>query len=141
MSGARLDLGQPERRSLELDIPELDPDRAFEWSPALFAARATVLEELGRDAEAEEWHQRAEVAADALDAASGMGDLETIRSESKSRSVDGDRPASDAEAASRRLMGLFAPATRVVARWTGSMSSSRTSTGWCTPAPAPSRTP
>ncbi|GAA1987176.1 primosomal protein [Microbacterium pumilum] len=78
MSGARLDLRQPDRALLELDIPELDPDTAFEWSPALFAARATVLEELGREAEAEEWHRRAEVAADALDAASGAGDLETI---------------------------------------------------------------
>ena len=71
MSGARLDLGQPDRALLELEIPELDPDRAFEWSPGLFAARATVLEELGRADEAEEWHRRAEVAADALDAASG----------------------------------------------------------------------
>ena len=52
MSGARLDLGETERALLELDIPELDPDRAFEWSPALFAARATVLEELGRTDEA-----------------------------------------------------------------------------------------
>ena len=78
MSGARLDLGQPDRALLELEIPELDPDRAFEWSPGLFAARATVLEELGRVDEAEEWHRRAEVAADALDAASGAGDLETI---------------------------------------------------------------
>jgi hypothetical protein len=78
MSGARLDLDQPDRALLELEIPELDPDRAFEWSPGLFAARATVLEELGRDAEAEEWHRRAEVAAEALDAASGVGDLETI---------------------------------------------------------------
>jgi len=53
MSGARLDLGEPERALSELDIPELDPDRAFEWSPALFAARATVLDELGRVDEAQ----------------------------------------------------------------------------------------
>ena len=78
MSGARLDLGDPERALLELDIPELDPDRAFEWSPALFAARATVLEELGRDDEAARWSERASVAADAIDAATGAGDLETI---------------------------------------------------------------
>ncbi|MFE7844494.1 primosomal protein [Microbacterium sp. NPDC057407] len=78
MSGARLDLGEPERALLELDIPELDPDRAFEWSPALFAARATVLEELGRDDEATRWRERAEVAADAIDAATGGGDHETI---------------------------------------------------------------
>ncbi|MHC3000610.1 hypothetical protein OB08_16215 [Microbacterium sp. HJ5] len=78
MSGARLDLGETERALSELDIPELDPDRAFEWSPALFAARAAVLEELGRDDEAERWHQRALVAADAIDAATGAGDLETV---------------------------------------------------------------
>jgi len=66
LSGARLDLGQPERALLELDIPELDPNRAFEWSPALFAARATVLDELGRADEAAQWRRRAEVADEAL---------------------------------------------------------------------------
>lgn len=66
MSGARLDLGQTERALQELDIPELDPDKAFSWSPALFAARATVLEELGRAEEASQWSRRAEIAAEAL---------------------------------------------------------------------------
>ncbi|MFF2485656.1 primosomal protein [Microbacterium sp. NPDC058062] len=78
MSGARLDLGEPERALQELDIPELDPDRAFEWSPSLFAARAAVLEELGRTDEAAQWQHRAVIAADAIDAASGLGDLETV---------------------------------------------------------------
>ncbi|MFG6446109.1 hypothetical protein ACFXQA_12640 [Microbacterium sp. P07] len=78
MSGARLDLGETERALQELDIPELNPDRAFEWSPALFAARAAVLEELGRDEEAQLWRRRADVAADALDDASGVADLEVI---------------------------------------------------------------
>ncbi|MFH8252915.1 primosomal protein [Microbacterium sp. B2969] len=78
MSGARLDLGEPERALSELDIPEFDPDRAFDWSPALFAARATVLEELGREDEANEWYRRAVIAAEALDEASGIGDTETI---------------------------------------------------------------
>ncbi len=66
MSGARLDLGEPERALQELDIPELDPDTAYPWSPGLFAARAAVLEELGRDDEAAQWQQRADVAAAAL---------------------------------------------------------------------------
>ncbi|WP_248174714.1 MULTISPECIES: hypothetical protein [unclassified Microbacterium] len=66
MSGARLDLGETERALGELDIPELDPDRAFSWSPGLFAARAAVLEELGRLDEAAEWQRRADVAAEAL---------------------------------------------------------------------------
>lgn len=78
MSGARLDLGQTERALQELEIPEADPDRAFEWSPALFSARAAVLEELGRHAEASEWERRAEIASDALDAASGIADREVI---------------------------------------------------------------
>ncbi|TXK12622.1 hypothetical protein [Microbacterium hatanonis] len=78
MSGARLDLGETDRALQELDIPELDPDRAFEWSPALFAARAAVLEELGRDDEAQLWRRRADVAADALDDASGVADHEVL---------------------------------------------------------------
>jgi hypothetical protein len=78
MSGARLDLGQTERALQELEIPEADPDRAFEWSPALFSARAAVLEELGRTDEAAEWERRAEIAANALDAAAGVADREVI---------------------------------------------------------------
>ena len=78
MSGARLDLGDAERALLELDIPELDPDRAFEWSPGLFAARAAVLEELGRQDEAAQWYRRADVAAEALDAASGVAEGEAL---------------------------------------------------------------
>jgi len=66
MSGARLDRGETELALGELEIPELDPDRAFDWSPALFAARAAVLEDLGRADEAAFWTQRAVVAASAL---------------------------------------------------------------------------
>jgi len=79
MSGARLDLGETERALQELDIPELDPDRAFSWSPGLFAARAAVLEELGRDEEAAQWRRRAEIAAEALGVADA--DLEEIEIE------------------------------------------------------------
>ncbi|WP_249043861.1 primosomal protein [Agromyces italicus] len=66
MSGARLDLEQPELALSELEIPQLDPDRAFSYSPALFSAYAEVLEELGRDAEAAEWRTRAARAEVAL---------------------------------------------------------------------------
>ena len=66
MSGARLDQGEVELALGELQIPELDPDRAFEWSPLLFSAYAAVLEDLGRHDEAKFWAQRADVAADAL---------------------------------------------------------------------------
>ena len=66
MSGARLDLGQPELALAELEIPQLDPDRAFSYSPALFSAYAEVLDELGRTTEAEDWRARAARAEAAL---------------------------------------------------------------------------
>jgi hypothetical protein len=78
MSGAWLDKGDAGRALQELDIPEADPSRAFDWSPALFSARAVVLEDLGRSEEAAHWSRLADVAADALDEAAGVGLDETI---------------------------------------------------------------
>ncbi len=68
MSGARLDQGKPDLALAELEIPQLDPDRAFSYSPALFSAYAEVLEELGRTAEATDWRARADRAEAALGA-------------------------------------------------------------------------
>ncbi|GGE91315.1 hypothetical protein GCM10011313_12750 [Mycetocola zhadangensis] len=78
MSGARLDLGQPELALAELQVPELNPNRAFEWSPSLFSAEAEVLEELGRADEAAVWRKRAKVASAALAEQRGDNELETI---------------------------------------------------------------
>jgi len=78
MSGARLDLGEPEQALAELEIPQLDPTKAFSYSPALFDAYAIVLSELGRDAEADEWGRRADIAAEALASAEGFDGDETI---------------------------------------------------------------
>jgi hypothetical protein len=64
MSGARLDLGSPELALGELEIPQLDPDRAFSYSAALYGAYAEVLTELGRDEEAAVWRRRATVAGE-----------------------------------------------------------------------------
>lgn len=66
MSGARLDLDQVDLALAELEIPQLDPTKAFTYSPALFSAYAEVLEELGRHQEAAEWSTCAEVAERAL---------------------------------------------------------------------------
>ena len=66
MSGARLDLGQTQQALFELEIPELDPNKAFGWSPELFAAYATVLEDLGRESESKQWRRRALVAQEAI---------------------------------------------------------------------------
>ena len=78
MSGARLDLGQPDAALGELEIPQLDRRRAFEYSPALFDAYATVLEDLGRERDAEEWRTLAERADAALEAHHGDDDRETV---------------------------------------------------------------
>lgn len=67
MSGARLDLDQKDAALAELEIPQLDPQRAFSYSPSLFAAYAAVLEDLGREADAKQWYERADRAAAALD--------------------------------------------------------------------------
>ena len=78
MSGARLDLGQPDLALIELQIPQLDASTAFSYSPNLFAAYATVLEELGRDDEAETWYSHADAAADALEFADNGGEEATM---------------------------------------------------------------
>lgn len=91
MSGARLDLGQADAALIELQIPQLDPERAYPWSPALFDAYATVLEELGRDDEAEQWWQRSDRATIALERAAlpeGEDTVEIIEEE-----TDPDAPA------------------------------------------------
>jgi hypothetical protein len=78
MSGARLDLEQKDAALIELEIPQLDASKAFSYSPALFDAYATVLEELGRDDEAERWWELSERASDALDSRGLSEDDETI---------------------------------------------------------------
>ncbi|QUW19526.1 hypothetical protein [Agrococcus sp. Marseille-Q4369] len=77
-SGARLDLGQKEAALEELRIPELRKDKAFDYSPALFASFGGVLEELGRDEEAAEWFELADRAIDALEDALRPGELEEM---------------------------------------------------------------
>lgn len=103
MSGARLDLGQLREALFELEIPELDPDRAFSWSPELFRAFATVLEDLGREREAEEWLRRADRAEEALRSArSGAGGesevMEIVEEDLPARERDDDRGAEDIRA-------------------------------------------
>ncbi|MGK9146741.1 hypothetical protein KXS11_03830 [Plantibacter flavus] len=78
MSGARLDLGQNEDALAELEIPQLDPKRAFSWSPALFDAYAETLDILGREDEAAIWHDRATIAAEALEQSAADDEGETM---------------------------------------------------------------
>ncbi len=65
-AGARTDLGQLDAAVAELEIPQLDINRAFSYSPRLFRAYADALAGVGRDAEAEKWRKQAVVAENAL---------------------------------------------------------------------------
>lgn len=55
MSGARLDKGEADLALAELEIPELNPSKVFEYSVPLFIAYAECLRELKRDADAKKW--------------------------------------------------------------------------------------
>ncbi|TLM71937.1 tetratricopeptide repeat protein [Pseudarthrobacter sp. NamB4] len=65
-AGARSDLGQLDAAVAELEIPQLDINRAFSYSPRLFRAYANALAAVGREAEAEKWRKQAVVAENAL---------------------------------------------------------------------------
>lgn len=78
MSGARLDLGQTDAALVELQIRQLDPEKAFSWSPVLFDAYASVLEELGREDEAEEWWIRSDRASEVLERGEAGADDDVV---------------------------------------------------------------
>jgi tetratricopeptide (TPR) repeat protein len=109
MSGARLDLGQLDAALTELEIPQLDPSTAFSYSPALFDAYGIVLEELGRHEEAEQWYERADAAAEALERADDPdgGDSVVVFEEDASEigALDDKAPDSPAEVESEESAG------------------------------------
>jgi tetratricopeptide (TPR) repeat protein len=65
-SGARTDLGQLDAAVAELEIQQLDINRAFSYSPRLFRAYADALAAVGRTTEAGKWQKQAVVAENAL---------------------------------------------------------------------------
>ncbi|WP_258932878.1 hypothetical protein [Nesterenkonia pannonica] len=65
---AHQDSGDEEAALLALQIPELDLNRAFSFSPRLFAAYADVLESVGRYDDARRWRNQVPVAERALGA-------------------------------------------------------------------------
>ncbi|KRE76805.1 hypothetical protein ASG71_15115 [Arthrobacter sp. Soil763] len=71
-AGARSDLGQFDAAVSELEIAQLDINRAFSYSPRLFRAYADALTAAGRGAEAGKWERQAVVAENAL----GLGEDE-----------------------------------------------------------------
>jgi tetratricopeptide (TPR) repeat protein len=65
-AGARTDLGQLDAAVAELEIAQLDINRAFSYSPRLFRAYADALAAVGRTEEAAKWQKQAVVAENAL---------------------------------------------------------------------------
>ncbi|MET4061279.1 hypothetical protein ABIB35_002849 [Arthrobacter sp. UYP6] len=70
-SGARMDMEQYEAAVTALEIPQLDKNRAFSFSPRLFRAYADALDLADRNEEAEQWRNRALLAEKAL----GIGEF------------------------------------------------------------------
>lgn len=65
-SGILTDQGKKSQAVVALQIPQLNPKRAFEYSPRLFSAYADALANAGRNQEAERWARLSVVAEAAL---------------------------------------------------------------------------
>ncbi|MCY1160019.1 MAG: hypothetical protein MOP51_3044, partial [Citricoccus sp.] len=104
LSGIHRDLGDVDSALRVLQVPELDRNRGFSFSPRLFRAYADALEEAGRGGEAKEWRHQARVAERAL----GIGEFsdpeivdfgveEEVRPERRPRARDLVPPGSTGE--------------------------------------------
>ncbi|WP_051130815.1 tetratricopeptide repeat protein [Nesterenkonia alba] len=67
-SGAYADLGDYQSAVTALEIPDLDYQRAYPFSPRLYTAYADALERVGRTEEAARWRRQTAVAEKALGA-------------------------------------------------------------------------
>ena len=65
-SGILSDQGKKSEAVVALQIPQLNPKRAFEYSPRLFSAYSDALANAGRNQEAERWARLAFMAEAAL---------------------------------------------------------------------------
>jgi len=91
MSGARLDMDQPELALAELEISQLRAEKAFAYHVPLYYAYAEVLRDLGRNDEAQTWERRGDLLADAIDARDGAdGSDESIGIVTEYEHVDDD---------------------------------------------------
>ncbi len=107
-AGARTDLGQLDAAVSELEIAQLDINRAFSYSPRLFRAYADALTAAGRAAEAGKWQHQAGVAEQALGLGTdeepdiidlGWDEEEEARAEAQQRRLAAQQSAGSAAAA------------------------------------------
>lgn len=66
VAGAHHDLDEHASALRALEVPELDLNRAYSFSPRLYASYAEALSALGRDEEARRWREQISVAEKAL---------------------------------------------------------------------------
>lgn len=111
MSGARLDRNENELALAELEIPELNPSKVFDYSPPLFWAYAEALRAVRRDSDAKSWDDLGDRALVALERAANpdevfevLEEIEIPRAyESKRGTGDrGDRDRGDRDRGDRR---------------------------------------
>ncbi|GAB5080583.1 tetratricopeptide repeat protein [Arthrobacter sp. AD-310] len=121
-AGARTDLGQLDAAVAELEIPQLDINRAFSYSPRLFRAYADALAAVGRDDEAVKWQKQAVVAENAL--GQGVDEEPDIID----LGWDEEEEARE-EAERRRLLDRASVATEAAAAATTATSDAGTSAG------------
>ena len=103
-SGARGDLGEMEAALSALEIPQLDLNRAFSFSPRLFRAYAMVLRAAGRKDEAKTWERQALVAEEALGIDEGFDQIIMDLGDDEEIPLDSPRPRV-------RVADVMAPAT------------------------------
>jgi tetratricopeptide (TPR) repeat protein len=121
-AGARSDLGQFDAAVSELEIAQLDINRAFSYSPRLFRAYADALTAAGRAPEAEKWNRQAVVAENALGVAGeeepdiidlGWDEEEEAREEEQQRRLVAQQQAAEKSAAAEESAPRAATAAAV----------------------------
>ena len=87
-SGILTDQGKKSQAVVALQIPQLNPKRAFEYSPRLFSAYADALANAGRDQEAERWARLSVVAEAALGQEADLFEKEETPAERPVKAAD-----------------------------------------------------
>lgn len=103
-SGALADLGRHEEALKALEIPQLDINKGFSYSPRLFRAYGEALNNVGRESEADRWFRQAGVAERALGLVEDEDedDVDFFDAEDEFEAEGGDLDAVNEEIAAER---------------------------------------
>ena len=104
-AGILLDAGQAEDAVKALQIPTLDMNRAFIFSPRLFELYADALEATGKDTEAAKWRSRIPVAMEALGLNEVEPEIVDLVEDDEEDAADGEAKADEANDAEAKSSG------------------------------------